>query len=145
MIKKDRRKKIKIVHYLQLKYTMSLLIPFIFILLIVELQLYFVIKTLLPSIEFLAVKSTIIQSIILIMIEVLILLIIAGIFNVIYLHRIAGPINRLIKEIDEMLTTNNYHILFIREKDELKPLIFSFNKIIEKLIAKQNTKNITNE
>ncbi|MCX7956513.1 MAG: hypothetical protein N2643_01270 [Endomicrobia bacterium] len=136
MTTKNRRKKLKIVHNLQIKYTFSLLIPFIFILLIVELQMYFIIKTLLPSIEFLAVKNTVINSIVIIMLEVFFLLVIAGFFNIVYLHRIAGPINRLVNEIEEMLKTNRYHTLVVRKKDELKPLIFSFNKILEKLIVK---------
>lgn len=138
MTAKDRRKKLRIVHYLQLKYTISLLLPFLLILLIVELQMFFIIKTLLPYVEFLSVRGEIIRSIIIIMIEVFILLFIAGIFNIIYLHRIAGPINRLCKEIDEMVKNNQYHLLQIRKKDELIPLIDKFNLIIKKLIEKQN-------
>jgi len=136
MTAKDRRKKLRIVHKLQLKYTLSLLLPFFIILLIVELQMFYVIKYLLPYIEFLAVRDVIIKSIIIIMVEVLILLCLAGVFNIIYLHRIAGPIPRLMKEIDEMVTTKKYHLLAIRKNDELLPLIQKFNLIIEELVKK---------
>jgi len=67
MSAKDRRKRLRIVHKLQLKYTLSLLLPFFIILLIVELQMLYVIKYLLPYIEFLTVKEIIIKSIIIIM------------------------------------------------------------------------------
>ncbi|MCX7715889.1 MAG: hypothetical protein N2Z73_00565 [Endomicrobia bacterium] len=137
MTAKDRRKKFRIVHRLQLKYTLSLLIPFFFILLLVELQMFFVIKTLLPNIEFLVVRDVIIRSIIIIMIEVLILLTVAAVVNIIYLHRIAGPISRLVNEIDTMVRTQNYHFLSIRKKDELRPLIDKFNLLIEKFLQKE--------
>lgn len=133
----NRRKKINIVHSLQIKYTLSLLIPFFFIFVLVELQMFFIIKSLLPYIEFLAVKDIILKSIILVMVEVLLLLSIAGIINIIYLHRIGGPINRLIKEINEMVITKEYKLLQVRKKDELKPLIDAFNKIIVQLKEQQ--------
>jgi nitrogen fixation/metabolism regulation signal transduction histidine kinase len=136
MTAKDRRRRLRIVHKLQLKYTWSLLLPFFIIFLIVELQMFYVIKYLLPYIEFLAVRGVIVKSIVIIMIEVLILLALAGMFNIIYLHRIAGPISRLIKEIDEMVANKKYHLLTIRKKDELFSLIQKFNLIIEELIRK---------
>jgi len=136
MTAKDRRKKLRIVHKLQLKYTLSLLLPFFIILLIVELQMFYVIKYLLPYIEFLAVRGVIIKSIIIIMVEVIILLLLAGFFNIIYLHRIAGPITRLMKEIDEMTIDKKYHLLSVRKNDDLLPLIQKFNLIIDELIKK---------
>ncbi len=136
MITKNRRKKFRIVHKLQLKYTFSLLVPFFIIFLLVELQMFYVIKHLLPYIEFLAVREVIIKSIVIIMIEVVILLFLAGLFNIIYLHRIAGPIPRIMKEIDEMVASNKYHLLNIRKTDELFPLIQKFNLILNELIKK---------
>jgi|YNPNPStandDraft_1061719.scaffolds.fasta_scaffold65224_2 signal transduction histidine kinase len=136
MTAKDRRKRLRIVHKLQLKYTLSLLLPFFIIFIIIELQMFYVIKYLLPYIEFLAVRGVIVKSIIIIMVEVLILLSLAGLFNIIYLHRIAGPISRLIKEIDEMVVSKKYHLLTVRKKDELASLIQKFNLIIEELIRK---------
>lgn len=134
---KNRRKKFSVVHHLQLKYTFSLLIPFFFILLLVELQMFFVIKTLLPHVEFLIVRDTIVKSIIIIMVEVLILLAVAAVGNIIYLHRIAGPIPRLIRELDDMIKTKNFHILSIRKTDELRPLIDKFNLVIEHFLKQK--------
>lgn len=134
MTTNNRRKALRVVHYLQLKYTLSLLLPFLFILLIVELQMYYMIKMLITHVEFLSVKGDIIKSIIIIMIEVFVLLVIAGIFNIIYLHRIAGPINRLINEINKMVETDKYHLLVVRKSDELGGLVNSFNSVIKKLM-----------
>jgi len=134
MDKKNRRRKIVLIHSLQLRYTFSLLIPFFIIFLFIELQMFFIIKYLLPKVEFLATKNLILESMVLIIIEVFILLFIAAILNIYYLHKIAGPINRIINEIKNMLETKNYHLIKIRKKDELKSLIDEFNKIISKLI-----------
>ncbi len=137
MTAKDRRKKFRIVHKLQLKYTLSLLVPFFIILIIVELQMFYIIKWLLPAREFVETQNIIVSSIVLTMLEVLILLILAGMINIIYLHRIAGPINRIIKELNEMEKTGNYHLLSVRKDDEIQPMITEFNKILAKFIQQK--------
>lgn len=136
MTAKDRRKKFRIVHSLQIKYTLTLILPFFLIFLLIEMQMFYVIKSLLPHIEFLATKGLILKNIILIMVEVLILLIFAAIVNINYLHNIAGPLNRITKELAEMEKTKNYYLLTVRASDEIKPLINEFNKILSNFIKK---------
>ncbi|MCS7152108.1 MAG: hypothetical protein NZ928_07015 [Endomicrobia bacterium] len=136
MTAKDRRKKLRIVHKLQIKYTLRFLVPFFVILLIIELQMIYVIKLLLPHVEFLIIRNEIIRTLIFVMFEVLVILGIVAVYNITYLHRLVGPINRLMQEIDEMVKNKNYHLLTVRKDDELLPLVNKFNLIIEQLTKK---------
>jgi len=47
-------------------------------------------------------------------------------------HRIAGPIFRLEKELDRVISGEQKTPLVLRKKDELKPLTEKINKIISK-------------
>lgn len=137
MTAKDRRKKIRIVHQLQVKHTVKFFLLFFIILLLIGFQMVYIVKLLLPHTEFLVIRNEIIKTLVLIMIEVVITLGILAIYNIIYLHRFVGPINRLIREIEEMVKTKEYHTLQVRKDDELLPLISKFNLIIEELIRKK--------
>lgn len=48
--------------------------------------------------------------------------------------RIAGPIDRLIKEIDQVTGGSKKDTLHIRQGDRLQPLVDSINKLITKLL-----------
>lgn len=137
MTAKDRRKRLRIVHKLQVKHTVKFLLLFSIILLVIGFQMIYIIKLLLPHVEFLVIRNEIIKTLIFIMVEVILALGILGLYNIIYLHRFVGPINRLIKEIETMVNSKHYHLLHIRKDDELLPLVDKFNLLIEELMKKK--------
>lgn len=51
-------------------------------------------------------------------------------------HRIAGPIERLKREIDRILAGDYRHRIRIRKKDELKPFVEDINRLLDKLEEK---------
>lgn len=53
-------------------------------------------------------------------------------------HRMAGPIERLKKELDRVLKGDYSHRISVRKHDELKPFVDDINKILEKLEEKKD-------
>jgi len=48
-------------------------------------------------------------------------------------NRLAGPVERLVKEVDEIASGQRLKRLSVRKDDDLKPLIESVNKILDKM------------
>ena len=48
-------------------------------------------------------------------------------------HRFAGPLERLEKELDEILAGNTAHRISLREKDDLKGLALKINALLDRL------------
>jgi signal transduction histidine kinase len=68
-----------------------------------------------------------------IMIEMLVIIFIVGMINIVYTHRLVGPVvSRMEQELGGMLKKNEFQHLKLRQKDELKPLVDEINKLIDR-------------
>jgi len=134
---KERRKKILVEKRIQLRHTGLLIISFLFILVLVEVHIYSLLKSMMPKIALEADISYLTGLGILIMAEMLLIIVIFGIINIVYTHRLVGPVGRISRELEEMVEKNEYHHIKIRKKDELQGLVASINKLIDCLIKKQ--------
>jgi len=135
---KERRKKIIVEKKIQLRHTALLVISFLFVLLLVEFHIYSLLKSMIPRIAIETDLSYLTGLGILIMIEMLVIIIIVGVINIVYTHRLVGPISRISKELEEMSEKNEYHHIKIRKKDELQGLVSSINKVIDSITKKQS-------
>ena len=61
-----------------------------------------------------------------------------GILAIVLSHRIAGPIFRIKKTLDEIIQGDYGKRLYLRNTDELKDVAESINKIVELLEKKKN-------
>jgi len=126
----DRRKHVLVENRIQLRHIGLMVISFIVILLLVEIQVYFLLKNMLPKLVLHTDYSYITGLGITLMVEMAIIIFIIGFINVIYTHRIVGPINRITRQIEHMADTKQLSCIEIRGKDELHHMTSAINKLI---------------
>lgn len=79
--------------------------------------------------------ENVIQGLIIISVLFLIAVVLVCIF---YSHKIAGPISKLIRTMDEVLENKDSEKIVFRNKDEFHELADRFNKVISHLNIKNN-------
>ncbi len=130
----ERRKKYLVEKKFQMKPVYIIAGAFLLIILIIEWQIYSFLNTVLPFIALSDTKAEIMRFGILLMAQLFVIFLLITVLIVIHLHRFVGPLGRLSKEMEQMVDSNNYHLLTLRKKDTLKSLVESINKLIEKLM-----------
>jgi len=131
----ERRKKFLVEKKIQLRHTAVLLISFLVILILAELQVWLLLSKILPAVTLQASQSYILRHGLILMLEFFVFVVVVAALNILYLHRLVGPLPRLRQEIEQMLKTEEIHLLRVRRKDELAELVAAFNRLIEKISA----------
>lgn len=129
----ERRKKFLVEKKIQLRHTFALIVSFLIVLIVAEVQMYLLLSKILPAITLEASRGYIFRYGLIFMLEFFIFVLIVAAGNIIYLHRLVGPLPRMRREIEEMLKTGEIHLLRIRRKDELAELVAAFNRLLEKV------------
>ena len=130
---KERRKKILIERKMQLRHTGLLAISFLFILVLVQIQVYALISSMMPRIALTSDYTYITGLGLLIGAEMLVVILVVGFINVLLTHRLVGPLIRITRELNEMSQKDDYHHLRIRKRDEIHSVVAEINKIIDRI------------
>ncbi|MEW6039973.1 MAG: hypothetical protein AB1633_00435 [Elusimicrobiota bacterium] len=130
---RERRKKIIIDKRIQLRHIGLLAVSFILILVLVEVHIYSLMKSMIPKGALDQDYGYLTSLGLIIMIEMLVIIFIVGIINIIFTHRIVGPVSRIEQELYIMIEKNEFHNISIRENDELKTLVIEINRLIDKI------------
>ncbi len=128
----------KFFHKFVTKYSLSVLIPFFIVFILLQLQIFYTIKLVLPYVEVLEIKGVLIKNMVIVIVVTFIIFLVASVISSIYLHRFSGPITRLIKELKEMQETKKYHFLKVRYNDEIYPLIEEFNNVLKDFVITES-------
>jgi len=128
----ERRKKYLVEKTFQLKPVYLIAFAFLVITVIIEWQIFLLLKTVLPGITLMETKTEIVRLGIFIMIQLFVIFLVLAILTTLHLHRVIGPLARLTKEIDEMASNGNYTKLTVRKNDAIKKFIESLNRYMEK-------------
>ncbi|OGS23290.1 MAG: hypothetical protein A2252_09405 [Elusimicrobia bacterium RIFOXYA2_FULL_39_19] len=130
---KERRRRILVERKVQLQYLTLIFASYLTVLILIEIQLYSFLKSILPKIQFATDHSYILGLGITIMVEMLVVVCIVGFAIAVHSQRIVGPIPRITREIDSMLKTGNYHHVQIRKKDYIFGLTEKINGLVDKV------------
>ncbi|MFA5858833.1 MAG: hypothetical protein WC955_07185 [Elusimicrobiota bacterium] len=126
-----KRKKILVNKELQWKYTMMVAAALLVMLVMSVIAAFFMVQTILPDIFSSAYKDTV-KSIYLWL--VVIGLIFVGLviwLSLYFSHRIAGPLYRIEKDINDIIETSDFSKrIVLRQKDELSSLAGTINTLI---------------
>lgn len=129
----ERRKKVIVNKKIQLRYIGLLSASFLLILVLVEWHIYSLVKSMMPKVALAQDYNYITSLGLTIMIEMLVIIFIVGMINIVYTHRLVGPVvSRMEQELGGMLKKNEFQHLKLRQKDELKPLVDEINKLIDR-------------
>jgi len=129
---KERRKKLLVERKTQLRHTGLLAVSFLFILVLVELHVYGLVRSMMPKLALTSDYSYITGLGLLIGVEMLVIILIVGFVNVLFTHRLVGPLMRVSKELDDMSQKGEYHHLKIRKKDDIHSIVSEINKVIDR-------------
>jgi nitrate/nitrite-specific signal transduction histidine kinase len=129
----NRRKQVLIEKRIQLRHTGLLIASFVLILVLIEAQFYSLFKSMLPKIAQVADASYLAGLSIVVMVEMLVIVGIVGFINVLYMHRVVGPVARITRMLGEMADSKNYFHVTIRKKDELHMMVHEINRLIDSI------------
>ncbi len=130
--KNFKRKTILINKKLQLKYTSMIVFALLIMLALAEIQAFFIVREIEPNI-FSSTMGRHLNSIFLWLILGGVVVIILVIWFTIYFsHRIAGPLYRIEKDINDIIESKNFDKrIVLREKDELFEVAETINKLLD--------------
>ncbi|MEW6555857.1 MAG: hypothetical protein AB1349_00705 [Elusimicrobiota bacterium] len=126
-----RRKKF-LVKSLQLKYGLLIILVFIVALLLIEWHLYLALNVIFPKMVMKEISQDLLYVQYMLMIKVGIVMLIAFLVTIYFTHRIAGPIFKIEKQLNEVKPDELLNLqINLRENDELKGFADSFNNFIK--------------
>ena len=129
---KERRKKLLVEKKMQLRHTGLLAVSFLFILVLIQIQVYALVSTMMPKLALTSDYTYITGLGLLIGVEMLAIILVVGFINVLLTHRLVGPLGRITRELNEMSQKDDYHHLRIRKRDEVHSIVSEINKIIDR-------------
>ncbi|MDI6756618.1 MAG: hypothetical protein QME32_01195 [Endomicrobiia bacterium] len=129
----ERRKNYLVEKSYQLKPVYLIAAAFLLIIAMIELQLFMLLKTVLPEIAMLETRGEILRFGIFIMVQLFVIFTALAAATTIHLHRFVGPLARLTKELKNMSETGDYKSLIVRKSDALHTFIEKLNGILSKI------------
>ena len=113
-------------------YTIKLFLLFFLIFVVLQVVMYLVSKAILPYQIFVETGGWILKTTMLVFIETVIISLISAGLCMIFVHRIVGPISRLINQLTEIEKTGKITQLHVRDDDKLSEFVSIVNRVIEK-------------
>ncbi|MEW6556499.1 MAG: methyl-accepting chemotaxis protein [Elusimicrobiota bacterium] len=135
---KFQRKQILINKKFQFKFAAVILVTLFVMLGLVEWDIFYTMKTILPKVFFMEeIRQDLTAFHLLLAVKSLVFMVLVAFISVYFSHRIAGPIYRLEKDLFRMIEESDLTRQFrLREKDELKELADALNTMTANLRTK---------
>lgn len=133
-----QRKKFLINKRFQFKYTAMLVGILILMIILVEWDIYYAIKTILQKVFFMEeLRHDLTAFHFLVAVKFLVFMVFVAFMSIYFSHRIAGPVYRLEKNLMNMISEGDLTKQFcLRENDELKELAGALNTMTSNLRIK---------
>ena len=113
-------------------YTIKLFLLFFLIFVVLQVVMYLVSKAILPYQIFVETGGWILKTTMLVFIETVIISFVSAGLCILFIHKIVGPITRLINQLSEIEKTGEITQLRVRDDDKLNEFVAVVNRIIEK-------------
>ncbi|MEK6645337.1 MAG: hypothetical protein AABY84_01490 [Candidatus Firestonebacteria bacterium] len=145
-MKKFKRRQYLINKKMQLKYAAMIAGTLIFLLVLIELHTFYIIKAILPNLFSTSVKEEIRDIVSKLLISGVLYLILITVLSIFVSHKIAGPVYRFNKDINEIIHTGKFDkYIRVREKDELQDVAKALNNLIQDWSHKSETIKINHK